>query len=324
MVKKEHTLNEWVVGIDLGATKIDLGLVDPHDQIVVRKRILTNEKEGASAVVERIAESIAEFAGHVPDGKQIAAVGICSPGPVDHDGGMLLDPPNMPTLHHTPLRQMLIDRLKLPVSLEHDAKAAALGDFYYGAGRDADSMIYIVVGTGVGAAIIVNGQLLRGERNFSGEVGHITLNPQGLLCSCGSKGCVETYMTGPWLARHYQHEVDHGGWTSAVEDLSAITGEQVASLAKQGDPLAVKVLTEAGEALGIIVASLAMILNIDLYVIGGSVSKSGDLFLNPARKMMRHYSHQSVNQKVQIVATNLGTDGPILGCSWQARQLLAH
>lgn len=315
-------MNNWVVGIDLGATKIDLGLVDPQNHIVARHRIPTHEDEGAQAVVERIAQNVAELKDALPADEKIAALGICTPGPVDHQAGMLLDPPNLPTLHHTSLRQMLADYLKLPVSLEHDAKAAALGEFYYGAGQDVHSMVYIVVGTGVGAAIIVDGQIYRGLHNFAGEVGHITMDRQGELCPCGSRGCVETYMSGPWLARRYQYALDHEGWTRSSKESQAITGELISQWAEQGDPLAVKVLVEAGEALGVAIASMAMILNIDLYVIGGSVAKAGDLFLEPARKMVPHYSFKSVSSGVRIVANELDTDGPILGCGWLARQVV--
>lgn len=314
-------MNTWVIGIDLGATKIDFGLINPQDQIVGRQRIPTSGEEGPKAVVERIAQSVAELAQKLPEGGQIAAVGICTPGPVDYQAGLLLDPPNLPALHNTPLRQMLSDRLNLPVCLEHDAKAAAVGEFYYGAGRGERSMVYIVTGTGVGAAFIMDGQLYHGLHSFAGEVGHITLDRRGELCPCGSRGCVETYISGPWLARRYQHALEQEGWTySAHEDRQAITGEKVAHLAKQGDPLAVKILVEAGEALGAAIASLAMILNIDLYVIGGSVAKAGDAFLKPARKIVPHYSHKSVSRYVRIVATELDTDGPILGCGWLARQ----
>lgn len=315
-------MSHWVVGIDLGGTKIDLGLVNPHDQIVARRRIPTDADDGPQAVVERIAQNIVQLAKDVPSGEHIAATGICTPGPVDHHNGCILDPPNIQGLHNTPFRQMLSERLNIPVSLEHDAKAAGLGDFYYGAGRDAESMVYIVVGTGVGAAIIADSQLYRGEHNFAGEMGHITMDRDGELCSCGSRGCVETYMSGPWLARRYQRAIERGGWEPSVDDLYAMSGEQVAMLAKQGDPLAVKIVVEAGEALGVAVASMAMVLNIDLYVIGGSVYKCGDLFLNPARKIVPKYSFRSVSSGVRIVATELDTDGPILGCAWQARQLI--
>jgi len=314
-------MNAWVVGVDLGGTKIDLGLVNPQDQIVARRRIPTQSNDGAQTVVERIAQSVADLEKELPERRHIAALGICTPGPVDHQTGMLLDPPNLPALHNTPLRQMLAERLRIPVSLEHDAKAAAVGEFHYGAGRGERSMVYIVVGTGVGAAFIIDQQLYHGLHSFAGEVGHITLDRHGELCSCGSRGCVETYMSGPWLARRYQHALDREGWTCpATEDLQAITGEHVAHLAKQGEPLAVKILVEAGEALGVAIASMAMILNIDLYVVGGSVAKAGDLFLKPARKIGPHYAFKSVSRHVRIVASELDTDGPILGCSWLARQ----
>ncbi|PIE35684.1 hypothetical protein CSA56_03260 [candidate division KSB3 bacterium] len=318
----QHIMKNWVIGIDLGGTKIDIGLVNPQNRIVDRNRIPTNDNEGPQAVVERIAQQVAELERNLPPGEQIAALGICTPGPVDFDLGMILDPPNIPGLHNTPFRQMLAKRLDMPVSLEHDAKAAGLGDFHYGAGRDAGSMIYVVVGTGVGAAIIADGQVFRGEHNFAGEFGHMTMDRHGELCACGSRGCVETFMSGPWLARRYQQAVMSGGWTSSTHTVEAITGEEVARLAEQGEPLAIKIVVEAGEALGIAIASMAMMVNIDLYVIGGSVYKCGDLFLEPARTMVPHYSFQSVGSRVKIVATELDTDGPILGCAWQARQLI--
>ncbi len=311
-------MDDWVVGVDLGATKIALGLIDPQDNIVAYRRIPTDADAGPRAVVERIAQSVAELEGELPAKRRIAALGICSPGPVDHHTGTLLDPPNLSGLHNTPLRGMLAERLGLPVSLEHDAKAAALGEFHYGAGRGERSMVYIVVGTGVGAAIVIDGQLYRGAHNAAGEVGHITLDRHGELCACGSRGCVETYASGPWLARRYQRQISEASRASETQ----VTGEMVARLARQGDQLARQIMTEAGEALGIAVASMAMILDIELYVVGGSVAKSGDLLLEPARLIVPCHSHQSVGSRVRIVATELGEDGPILGCGWLARQIL--
>lgn len=313
-------MDDWVIGIDLGATKIALGLIDPDDRIVSCYRMPTDGDAGPQVVVERTARAVAEIAGELPAGERVAAVGICSPGPVDHESGTLIDPPNLQGLHNTPLRQMLSHRLGLPVSLEHDAKAAALGEFHYGAGRGERSMIYLVVGTGLGAAIIIDGKLYRGMQNSAGEVGHITLDRDGELCLCGSRGCAETYVAGPWLARRYERGLEEegrepaGGWP--------ITGETVARLARQGDPLAVRVMTQAGEALGVVVASMAMILDIELFVVGSSVAKAGDLLLGPARNVVPSYSYDSVSRRVRIVTTELWDDGPILGCGWLARQSL--
>ena len=315
-------MNDWVVGVDLGATKTALGLIDPSDRIVAYRRMPTEAEDGPQAVVERIAQRVTELERELPQGRRVAALGICSPGPLDHQTGVIIDPPNLAGLHNASLRQMLAEWLSLPVGLEHDAKAAALGEYYYGAGRGERNMVFIIVGTGIGAAMIVGGQLYRGAHNSAGEVGHITLDRHGALCSCGSRGCVETYASGPWLAHHYQVALEREGRGRSHADQQAITGEQVARLAEQGDALALQVMAEAGDALGAAVASLAMILDIDLYVVGGSVAKSGDLLLEPARKSVPRYSHRSVAARVRIVPTELGDDGPILGCGWLARQLL--
>ena len=312
-------MQNWVVGVDLGGTKIELGLVDPNDRIVAHRRIATNAQEGGQAVVERMAQSVAELAQALPAGARIAALGICSPGPVDHVTGMLIDPPNIQGLHHTPLRQMLSDRLQMPVALEHDAKAAALGDYHFGAGRGSHSMVYVVVGTGVGAAIIMDGTLYRGEHNSSGEIGHTTLDLDGDLCHCGGRGCAETYMSGPCLVRHYLRACGVDPDQPLPADLAGVTGEQVAKLAAQGDAAASAVMSRAGQALGAAVATMAMLLDIDLYVIGGSVAKAGDLLLAPARAAAPHYAFKSVGARIRIVPTALGDDGPILGCAWLAR-----
>ncbi|NUQ05348.1 MAG: ROK family protein [Anaerolineae bacterium] len=192
----------WVIGIDLGGTKTAVGLVSPENQVVGQRRIATHEEEGPASIVERIAGQIADL--EREHGQKAEAVGICCPGPVDHRSGSLLTLVNLPGLSNTPLRRLLADRLGLPVRLDHDAKAAALGEFHYGAGRGRGSMVYVVIGTGVGAAIILDGKLHYGESNTAGEVGHITVDRHGDLCACGSRGCMETYTSGPWLARRYR------------------------------------------------------------------------------------------------------------------------
>ena len=242
----------YVIGADLGGTKIELGLVDPADRIVARKRIATEDHKGAADVVERIARCVNELATQLPAGAQVAAMGMCTPGPVDHVNGVLLDPPNVQGLHYAPLGAMLRDRLGIPVRLEHDAKAAALGEFHYGAGRGEQSMVYVIVGTGVGCAILIDGQLYRGLHNAAGEFGHTVLDRNGLLCSCGNRGCVETFMSGPRLGQWYEilraratgrpGDTETGGQGEKVW----LAGEKVAQLALQGDPVALQVLTQAG------------------------------------------------------------------------------
>jgi glucokinase len=311
-------MDKWVVGVDLGGTKIQIGLISPENRIIERFKMPTNPDDGPQSAVERIADCVNRLQSKVPAQESIAAMGICCPGPLDHEAGVLINPTHLPKFFNVPLRQMLADRLKIPVSMEHDAKAAALGEFHYGAGRNEKSMVFVVIGTGVGAAIILNGTLIRGVKNFAGEVGHVTVDRNGEQCFCGSKGCFETYTSGPWLARRYERLLERENQTAG----KVITGQTVISKAQAGDPLAQSIMTEAGEAVGVAVATMAMILDIELYVFGGGVSKSGDLLLAPARLTAPQYSFKTVSPHLRLMVSELGDDGAILGCGWLARQAL--
>lgn len=308
----------FVLGIDLGGTKIDIGLITPDNQIIARQRLPTQRDQGGKAVIERIATVVESFKLELPVGERIAAVGICTPGPVDHIEGKLLTLVNLPGLSQTPLRALLEARLGVPARLDHDAKVAALGDFHYGAGRGARNMTYTVVGTGVGAAIILNGELYYGEGNEAGEVGHITIDRDGEMENSGVRGAVQRYTSGPNLARRYVEVMN----TTHTPDGEPITGGYVAQRALEGDPVAVRLVAEAGEALGIAIASMAMILDIELNVIGGGVGRLGEMLIGPARAAMRRYTFAALGERVRIVPTALGDAGALLGCAFMARTLL--
>ena len=300
-----------VVGIDLGGSKIALGLVSPRDEILARRRIDTDSDAGLQSVVERIAVEVAALRAVLTPDKSLGAVGVGAPGPLNHVTGELLTLVNLPGISNSPFRRVLSERLSLPVALDHDAKVAALGEFHFGAARERDSMIYIVIGTGVGAAIIYQGALLYGESNSAGESGHMTVDPNGRLCHCGSRGCLEAYTGGPALSRQY-----------AAKTGDIISGDEIAARARAGDELALQVFHEAGRALGIAIASLAMTLNIETFVIGGSVAKAGELLLGPAREALLSYAFRAVSARVNVVASRLGEDAPILGAAHMARRLL--
>jgi len=301
-----------VIGIDLGGSKIALGLVSPRGEILARRRIDTRAELGLDSVLGRIAAEIDGLKPALPPAAATTAVGIGAPGPRDPRSGDLLTLVNLPGLSNTPFRRALQARLGLPVALDHDAKVAALGELYYGAGRGRASLIYIVIGTGVGAAIIYQKALLYGESNSAGESGHMTVDPNGHRCHCGSRGCLEAYASGPALSKHY-----------AAATGETITGAEVARRAQAGDAIARGLLEAAGRGLGIAIASLAMTLNIELFVIGGSVAKSGELLLKPARATVPLYSFAAVAARVQVLASGLGEAAPILGAAWLARQLPA-
>lgn len=301
-----------VIGIDLGGSKIALGLVSPRDEIIARRRIDTESGAGLQSVAERIATEVDALKATLPPEQPVVAVGIGAPGPVDRDSGDLLTLVNLPGISNTPFRRALQERLALPVALDHDAKVAALGEFHYGAGRERESMIYIVIGTGVGAAIIYQGQLIYGESNSAGESGHMTVDPKGHPCHCGSRGCLETYTSGPALAKHY-----------AAATGGKVSGAEVNERALAGDETARELLGSAGCALGIAIASLAMTLNIELFVIGGSVAMAGDLLLDAARASLKQFSFTAVSARVKVAASEMGEDAPLLGAAWLARDRLS-
>ncbi len=211
---------------------------------------------------------------------------------------------------------MLEARLNLPAPIEHDAKAAALGEFHFGAGKDVDDMIFVVVGTGVGAAIIINGKLYRGANNSAGEIGHITVDMNGPACSCGSNGCLEVYTAGPDLVDRYRDLIKDAD----IQLSPQVDGKTIAQLAAQGQPQAIKVFEQAGQALGIGIAAMAHMFDISTYVIGGSVAQAGDLLLEPTRRAVRYRAFGSIGSRVTVIASPLGDDAAILGCAYVARQ----
>ena len=215
--------------------------------------LLTKKIQGAKSTRKAIQPLLENAIGEVIDELQdrrsgkLLGIGIGIAGLVDTNRGIVLFTPNMTGWVNVPLQKMLEARLGLPAPIEHDAKAAALGEFYFGAGRDSNDMIFIVVGTGVGAAIIINGQLYRGPTNSAGELGHITVDMNGPACSCGSNGCLEVFVAGPDLADRFREAAEAQNVALSAE----IDGPLVAELAAQGQPQALQVFEKAGQALGV-------------------------------------------------------------------------
>jgi glucokinase len=313
-VNANDNANVNVVGIDLGATKIALGLINAQNEIVSQRRFPTDSHRGPEHAAARIGGAIQEMEHET--GLHVSAVGMCSPGPVNHTDGIIVDPPNLhKSWHGVPFRQLLAETVHVPVSLEHDAKAAGLGEYHFGAGRGWRDMVFIIVGTGVGAAIILDGQLYRGYNNSAGEVGHFTINRRDRSGTSGVPGNVESYISGPALVAGYTHRL--GAQAQQVE-----SGADVMRLALQGDAHALATFEDAGDALAACIGTVAMVMDVALFVIGASVAKAGELLLGPARRNVRKYGFQSVTNRVRIEVTQLQDSGPILGCGWQARELV--
>jgi glucokinase-like ROK family protein len=239
---------------------------------------------------------------------------------------MVLAPPIMPGWDRFPIRDSLQERWGHPVSLNNDAELGALGEWAYGAERGAGNLAYIKIGTGVGAGLLIGGQIYRGATGSSGEIGHLTIEENGPLCNCGNRGCLETLTGGHAIARIAREMVGNNARTilADIRPAERITAIDVANAARQGDPVAQQIIVNAGDHLGIAIAGLVNLFNPDSIVVGGGVAQIGDLFLEPVRKAVQKRSLPAAAQAVRITTALLGRRSSGMGAVVQAASTALH
>jgi glucokinase len=313
-------LERPVIGMDLGGTKIGTALVDPVGGILARDQRETLATQGPDAVIARMldgARRVLARADVSPD--QVGAVGIGSPGPLDIEAGVVASPPNLPGWDRIPLRQRIAEALGIPAVLENDANAAGLGEQRFGAGRGASHMIYVTASTGIGGGLILDGKLYHGAGGLAGEIGHMTVLPNGPLCGCGNRGCLEALASGTAIARRARESVARGVPTCmramASGDPQCITARLVAQAARQGDAEAIHILAEAMHYLGVGMASLVNLLNPQLIVIGGGLTNLGEALFEPVRRAIARISFPAAAEVVRVVPPQLGDDVGVLGAA---------
>jgi glucokinase len=310
-------MSAFAIGIDVGGTKIAAALIDRDGRTIAQRRCPTCAKNGVEAVVEQIVAYINELAGESPGPVAGAGVGVAAI--VDVRRGLAISGVNLGWAD-VPVMRMLTERLgdmwQGRLWVERDTNAAALGEYVYGAGRGATDLLYVTVGTGIGAALILDGRLARGAEGGSGNIGHFVLDPQGERCACGKRGCTETMASGPAIA-HRAAAALRSGKTSALRDLAldAITTVEVVEAAKDGDALAIQTLAEAGRYLGIAIAYCVDLINPDRVVIGGGVMAAGDLLLDPVRRIVAEYALPSNARLARIVPADLGSEAGAIGAA---------
>jgi len=267
-------------------------------------------------VIERIKEAIREALGqHL---EEIQAIGIASAGPLDPWDGVIIKAPNLPGWDQVPLRAIIEEEFGLPTYLGNDANLAALAEQHFGAGKGTKDLIYITHSTGIGGGIIVDGRMLLGSKGLGAEVGHIILDRDGPHCGCSSMGCLEAMAAGPAIARNAVQAIEAGRETIIPDlvdgDLSRISAREVNEAAQQGDALGIELIRQAGELLGIGLVSLMHLFNPEIIVIGGGVSKAGDLLFEPAREMVRaRCMAEDYWRDTPIVPAALGDDVGLMG-----------
>ncbi|MCD6291326.1 MAG: ROK family protein [Anaerolineae bacterium] len=307
---------EYYLTADIGGTQIRAALCDAEGRVYRRANDLTRAAEGQDAVIGRIKAALSQVMGDTPS-EQIRGIGLAAPGPLDPKRGIIVFAPNLYGWHNVPLRQIIQDHFGFPTFLGNDANLAALAEHHFGAGRGVHNLIYITVSTGIGGGIIVDDRLLLGEHGFAAEIGHHTIDADGVRCNCGNIGCLETLASGPAIAR-MAREAIAAGEPSLLRDMTSedpdqITGKLVYEAAVKGDALATHVLNRAGHYLGVGIVNLLHLFNPAMIIIGGSVAKAGDFLFEPMWETIRDRSHPIYWENLRIVPPELGDDVGLLG-----------
>ncbi len=299
----------FYAGFDLGGTQLKYGLIDENLNIISQENVDTPEKiTDLTALIKICWEKLKKEAG-----KPIETVGFGFPGIFSTVKQKILQSPNYPGIDNFDLLSALSEFIKVPFIVGNDANMAAFGEYKAGAGKGAHSMILLTIGTGVGGGVVLEGKLWQGSGGFAGEIGHIIVNPEGELCNCGSRGCLETEGSAPKIIRNYQE------LKPTKENLSA---KDIAMRAKQGDKAATEAFTRAGRFLGIGIGTAINLFNPEKVVLGGGVMKAGDLLLAPTISEARKRSFKGSFDCCSIVPASLGNKAGFIGAACWARERL--
>jgi len=308
----------FTIGVDLGGTNLRIAAVAPDGTFLERINLDTEVKEGRERVVADMCDAVAEIEQRLA-GAQMVGIGIGVPGIINLANGMIRQSPNLPGWSGFPVRDDIERRLRTPVMLENDANAAALGEKWVGAGREVSGLCMLTVGTGIGGGLILNGRIWHGMDGMAGELGHMTIDPNGALCGCGNLGCIEAYAAAGAITRMATAAIRVGrspGLAREAEELGELTAEIVYIKAKQGDIVAREIFEMVGRSLGVGLANLINIFNLPLYVVGGGVARGWDAF---APSMMAEVSKRSLvarSTPTRIVPSALGAEAGLLGAAY--------
>ncbi|GAA0738708.1 ROK family protein [Clostridium oceanicum] len=303
---------KYVVGVDLGGTKIYTALVDLEGNVVKEKIVKTEVEKGDKAIVCNIKSTI-DYVIKDVEKEEIKAIGIGAPGPLDARKGIIVETPNLP-FKNFPLTDKIENHYNLPVYLDNDANAAALAEHSFGAGVNTLNMVYITVSTGIGGGAILNGKIYRGTTSNALEVGHNTVKPDGPRCGCGNKGCGERMASGTAIAKRAIEAINTNVKTS-LKNYNSITSKDVFEEAKKGDVVAKDIIDEALEYLGIIVSNVANTFDPDMIVIGGGVSNAGDVVFEKIEEVMNGRCLPIICENCIVKKAKLGGKSGVLGAA---------
>ncbi len=307
---------EIFASIDLGGTNIKCALGNAQGEVIARKSVPTESHRGPEGVIDRMADLVNDIAAE--NDIKPAGLGIGVPGLCDLPNGIVKFVPNMPTQWpDVPVRDLLQPQVNCPVYLLNDVRIATLGELTFGHGQGVDTMVFCALGTGIGGGVVINGKLRLGPLGAAGEIGHQTILPDGPLCGCGSRGCLETLASGPALIG-MATRLMRSGQTPKLHEITGgddnkIDCKTIEDAARGGDGKLLQGIANAGEYLGIGMANLIVALHPDLIVIGGGVALTGDILLNPMKEEIRNRVHMLPPETVEIKTSKLGDQAGALG-----------
>jgi len=306
---KGPNIGKYIIGMDVGGTKLATVVADGKGQILQKVRQPTEAEKGSEYVINKLFGMIHEtlrLANLKLD--DVIGIGVSFGGETDTKKGLVY--PHLPGWEAYPMKDRIESEFNLPAIIENDANAGALAEWMFGAGRGYNYVVYMTMGTGIGGGIIANGQIYHGANDSAGEVGHQILLPDGPPCRCGKRGCLEALCSGPGIARRAQEAVCQEPNTLILElaggDLDAVKAEFVVAAAKQNDPLANCLIEETGFYLGWGITNLANIINPEVVTIGTIAVAAGDILLNPIRETVKKLAVRRVAEVVKIMPAQLG------------------
>jgi glucokinase len=294
----------FFIGIDIGGTKTSVSLGNSKGKILIKEAFPTG---GVRTTFDQAKKTIRTFLNKYDKNlKKTKGIGISCAGPLDLNRGVLINPPNMPTWRNLPLRKIFAQSFNLPVALDNDANAAALAEKTFGAGKRVENLFYYTVSTGVGGGLIINGDIYHGASFDAGEIGHTIVLPGGPKCGCGKRGCLEALASGTAIARIAQEKVAKN---SPILKLAGkkknIDANHVAQAALKGDRVAREIYQQAAFYLGLSVTNVIQIFNPEMIVIGGGVSRAGELLFKPLIKTVRAFTWKRPYRSCKIVPAKL-------------------
>lgn len=314
-------MKEVAIAIDLGGTNIKGALVDRTGKMMSVKQAPTGSDLSPSAVIDRLVEITESLRSEALAGdmKPVGA-GFGCPGGVYRNRAVISQSPNFPGWKDVNLRGPLEEKLNLRVALENDANVAALGEFWLGIGREVDSMVLLTLGTGIGGGIIIDGRIWQGEWGMAGEIGHITVDPDGPVCGCGNHGCLEVFASGPALVKRARQEIEHGRAQKLMKlvdsDMDKVTPEKIYEAAKAGCDSSMLIFSEAAKYIGIVIADVLNLLNVPLFVIGGGISAALDVMGPYIRQEVDQRAYRVPAANVRIERAALGNRAGVLGAGY--------